>query len=88
VQIETKRLELDRVSANTLAAGVIRGTPRSLMLEKRGVSLDEMVDRAAAALAKLGGAQPYRGPAQAVVVSARPSRKGPSAAKATRTPPP
>jgi SAM-dependent methyltransferase len=74
VQIEKKRLQLDRVSARTIATGQIRGTPRSLLIEKRGVSLDEAVEKVAAALAKIGGADPYRGPAQAVIASARRGR--------------
>ncbi|MBI3706885.1 MAG: methyltransferase domain-containing protein, partial [Proteobacteria bacterium] len=76
VKIEKKWLQLDRVSARTLAVGQIRGTPRSLLLEKRGISLDEVVEKATAALTKLGGADPYRGPAQAVVVEARRRARG------------
>ena len=71
VKIEKKRLLLDRVSARTMAIGQIRGTPRSLLIEKRGVPLDEVVEKVTAALARIGGADPYRGPAQAVVVEAR-----------------
>jgi SAM-dependent methyltransferase len=71
VQIEKRLLQLDRVSARTIAIGQIRGTPRSLLIENRGVPLDEMVEKVAAALAKIGGAEPYRGPAQALVVEAR-----------------
>jgi ubiquinone/menaquinone biosynthesis C-methylase UbiE len=71
VQIEKKRLQLDRVSARTIAIGLIRGTPRSLLIEKRGVPLDDVVEKVAAALAKIGGADPYRGPAQALVAAAR-----------------
>lgn len=71
VRIEKKRLQLDRVSARTVAIGQIRGTPRSLLIEKRGVPLDDVVGKATAALAKIGGADPYRAPAQAVVVEAR-----------------
>ena len=71
VRIEKKRLQVDGVSARTVAIGQIRGTPRSLLIEKRGVPLDAVVDKATAALAKIGGADPYRAPAQAVVVEAR-----------------
>lgn len=71
VKIEKKRLNLDRVSARTIAIGQIRGTPRSLLIEKRGVSLDDVVEKVAAALMRIGGAEPYRGPAQAIVVEAR-----------------
>lgn len=71
VRIEKKRIALDRVSARTLATGQIRGTPRSLLIEKRGVPLDGVIDKVAVALAQAGGADPYRGHAQALVVQAR-----------------
>lgn len=71
VRIEKKRLQVERVSARNVAIGLIRGTPRSNLIEKRGVPLDEVVEKVTAALAKIGGADPYRGPAQAVVVEAR-----------------
>ena len=70
-RIEKKRLPLDRVSARTLATGQIRGTPRSLLFEKRGMPLDEVIDKVTAALTQAGGADPYRGFAQAIVVEAR-----------------
>ena len=71
MRIERKRLPLGAVSAHTIAIGQIRGTPRSLLIEKRGVSLDEVINKVTAALAKAGGADPYRGHAQAIVVEAR-----------------
>jgi SAM-dependent methyltransferase len=71
VKIEKRRLQVDRVSARTIATGQIRGTPRSLLIEMRGVPLDEVVEKVTAALARIGGADPYRGSAQAVVVEAR-----------------
>ena len=60
-----------KVSARTIATGQIRGTPRSLLIEKRGVALDDVIEKVTAALAKRGGADPYRGPVQAVVAEAR-----------------
>lgn len=71
VNIETKRLPAGGVSARTLATGQIRGTPRSLLIEKRGGSLDEVVDKVTAALTRIGGSVPYRGFAQALMVEAR-----------------
>jgi ubiquinone/menaquinone biosynthesis C-methylase UbiE len=71
VRIEKKRVEVDGVSARRIAIGQIRGTPRSLLIEKRGASLDDVIDKVAAALARVGGADPWRGPANAVVVEAR-----------------
>lgn len=73
--IETRRHQVEAVSARTIATGQIRGTPRSLLIEKRGGVLDEVIDKVAAALTAAGGADPYRGWAQALVVQAR--RPGP-----------
>jgi SAM-dependent methyltransferase len=70
-RIEKKRIQVDGVSARQIALGQIRGTPRSRLIEKRGASLDEVVEKVAAALARAGGADPWRGPANAVVVEAR-----------------
>lgn len=70
-RIEKKRVQVDGVSARRIALGQIRGTPRWLLLEKRGASLDEVVEKVAAALARVGGADPWRGHANAVVVEAR-----------------
>jgi SAM-dependent methyltransferase len=69
--LEKKRISIDSVSARHIATGQIRGTPRSLLLEKRGASLDDVIERITAALAKEGGADPYRGSAHAIVVEAR-----------------
>jgi SAM-dependent methyltransferase len=71
VNIEKKRLPVDRVSARAIATGQIRGTPRSLLIEKRGASLDEVVEKVTKALVQIGGAEPYRGFAQAVMLEAR-----------------
>lgn len=70
-RIDKKRIQIDRVSARTVATGQIRGTPRSLLIEKRGVPLEEVVDKVTAALAKMGGADPLRAPANAIMVEAR-----------------
>jgi SAM-dependent methyltransferase len=70
LRIETKRVQVDGASARTLATGQIRGTPRSALIEKRGVSLDAVIDKVTEELARVGGADPYRSHAQAVVVEA------------------
>ena len=72
--IETRRLPVGRVSARTIATGQVRGTPRSLLIAKRGASLDDVVDNVTAALTEIGGSEPYRGFAQAIVVEARARR--------------
>lgn len=69
-RIERKQIQVDGVSAYELAVGLIRGSPRSSFFEKKGVSLDAVIEKLAAALANVGGADPYRAPASAVVVEA------------------
>ena len=71
VQIDKRQIPVDRVSARTVATGQCRGTPRYLLIEKRGVPVDKVIDKVTAALARTGGADPYRGVAQALVVQAR-----------------
>jgi SAM-dependent methyltransferase len=71
VRIEKARIELGRVSAKSMAIGHLRGTPRSILIEKKGFALEQVIEKLAAALAEAGGADPYRGTAQAVVVEAR-----------------
>jgi ubiquinone/menaquinone biosynthesis C-methylase UbiE len=70
IRFDTKRVQVDAVSARTIAIGHIRGSPRSLLLEKRGASVDEVIELTTAAIAAVGGADPYRGSVQAVVVEA------------------
>lgn len=71
LRLEKKRVAIEGVSARSVATGQIRGTPRSLLIEKRGVSLDEVVDKVAAALDRLGAPGPFRSWGQAVMVEAR-----------------
>jgi hypothetical protein len=70
-RFETVRAEVQSPSARSLAIGLVKGTPRALLLQERGASLDAVVDSVAAALVKVGGDGPYRSPAQALVVTAR-----------------
>ena len=69
-RIETKRIAIDGADPRNLATGQIRGTPRSALIEKKGVSLDLVIEKVAAALAKKGG-NPYRGHAQGLLVEAQ-----------------
>jgi SAM-dependent methyltransferase len=71
VRIERKVMEIRGVTARSVATGLIRGSPRSLLIEKRGGSLDEVVERVGAALEKAAGSVIYAGTASAVVVEAR-----------------
>ena len=67
--IETKRITIEGADPSTIATGQIRGTPRSALIEKRGVSLEPVIEKVTAALTKTGGT-PYNGYAQAVIVEA------------------
>ena len=69
-RLEKKGIRVDGIPARTVALGQIRGTPRSLLLEKRGANLDDMVAKQTAALTEIGG-DPYRGRTQTIVVEAQ-----------------
>jgi SAM-dependent methyltransferase len=71
VRIDPVRLPVEADSARTLAVGAIRGTPRSALIEQKGIALDVVIDKLAARLAEVGGAAPYRSYAQALMVGAR-----------------
>ena len=68
-RIETKRFPIEGADPRSIATGQIRGTPRAALIEKRGVSLDLVVQKVTDALTRTGG-DPYRGHAQAVIVEA------------------
>jgi len=69
-RIETKRIPFEGVDPRNIATGQIRGTPRSVLIEKKGVALDLVINKVAAALEKRGG-NPYRGHAQGLLVEAQ-----------------
>lgn len=71
-RIETKRFPMNGANPRDIATGQIRGTPRSALIEKRGVPLDLVIDKVTSALAQSGG-DPYSGYAQAVIVEAQAS---------------
>lgn len=68
-RIETKRVPIES-DPRSLATGMIRGTPRSALIERRGVSLDVVIEKITDVLTKTGG-NPYIGHTQAVIVEAR-----------------
>jgi hypothetical protein len=68
-KLEKKRMHVGGVDAHRLAFGMIRGTPRSALLEKRGANLDDVVEKLAQALTRVGG-DPYRAQTQAIIVEA------------------
>ena len=70
ILIETKRIAINGADPTAIATGQIRGTPRSVLIEKRHVSLDIVIEKVADALATAGG-NPYSGCGQAIVAQAR-----------------
>jgi ubiquinone/menaquinone biosynthesis C-methylase UbiE len=72
-QVEIERVTLDACSssAQAFAIGLVKGNPVSLAIRQRGGSPEPIVEAVAAALAQVGGDQPFRSTMQAVVVTAR-----------------
>lgn len=71
VNIEPLTLEARSPSAMSFAVGLVKGTPVSNAIQERGARIDPIVEAVGAALAKLGGDQPFRSTMRAVVVTAR-----------------
>jgi len=71
VRMEPVPLEIGCASARDFAVGQLKGTPRGALLAKRGVAVDTVIDRVAAALAEVGGAAPFKTIAQALVIEAQ-----------------
>jgi ubiquinone/menaquinone biosynthesis C-methylase UbiE len=71
VRIETVKFEIKAPSARAYATGQIRGTPRGALIEKKGRSIDDVVERVAEGLAAVGGAEPFRVDAHLLVVQAK-----------------
>ena len=71
VTIEPLRFEIKAPSARTYAMGQIRGTPRGALIEKKGRSVDEVIDQVAQGLAAVGGAEPFRVQANLLVIQAK-----------------
>ena len=67
VTIERRRLPIEPFNPRDIATGQVRGTPRGLLLEKRGMTMDAAIDRVAVALEKVRG-NAY---GQALLVQAR-----------------
>jgi len=71
VRMEKKRLSVSDVDPRTIATGQVRGTPRGLLLEKKGVSMDEAIEHVANAIAKFLASPGARLHGQAILVEAR-----------------
>src|SRR5204862_1732725 len=56
VRIDKVKIEIKSPSARAYGTGQVRGTPRGMLIEKKGGNLDEVIDKIGEALAKVGGA--------------------------------
>ena len=71
-RIEKVPITVQGMTAREIATGQVRGTPRGLLLTKRGVDLDEAIDKVTAELEKAGGAGlNFRATGQVIAVEAR-----------------
>jgi ubiquinone/menaquinone biosynthesis C-methylase UbiE len=71
VAIEREAIPIRCESAQRYATGLIKGTPRALLISERGRSVDEVVDRVAEALVRAGGDRPLQLTAHILVIEAR-----------------
>jgi ubiquinone/menaquinone biosynthesis C-methylase UbiE len=71
VQIERVTLEARSPSAYSFAIGLVKGNPVSNSIQERGLPFDPIVGAVAAALAHVGGDNPFQSIMQALVVTAR-----------------
>jgi ubiquinone/menaquinone biosynthesis C-methylase UbiE len=71
VAIEKKAIPVRCESAHRYATGLIKGTPRALLIRERGRSPDEVIERVAEALAHAGGDRPLELTAHILVIEAR-----------------
>jgi hypothetical protein len=72
------RIDIDRVSlearspsAKSLAAGLVKGNPVSIVIQEREMALEPIVDALEAAFVQEGGSEPFRSTMRALVVTAR-----------------
>ena len=71
VRIDKVKIEAKAPSARAFATGQVRGTPRGALFEKRGIKLDEVVEKLAEALTRVGGSEPFKCEAHTLVVQAK-----------------
>lgn len=69
VRIEPVKMQVGG-TARSIAEGQVRGTPRSLLIEQRGRTLEEAIEVVTEELTRIGGSDPYRADCQAIVVEA------------------
>lgn len=71
-KIEKVRIAVEGVTARDIATGQVRGSPRGLLLAKRGVDFDVAIEKVVAALENTGGqGTNFRSHCQAIAVEAR-----------------
>lgn len=69
--IERVPIAVEGVTARDVATGQVRGTPRGLLLAKRGIDFDVVIDKVTAALEKSGGTGTgFRAQCQVIAVEA------------------
>jgi ubiquinone/menaquinone biosynthesis C-methylase UbiE len=71
IEFEKTKLDVESPRAREFANGVVRGTPRVALLQQRGASIDEVVDKLAAEFVRIGGDKPFRTTSQAIIIQAR-----------------
>jgi SAM-dependent methyltransferase len=71
LRIEKVPVPIRCESAERYATGVVRGSPRALLIKERGRSLDEVIARMATALARAGGEAPFRLEGRVIAVEAQ-----------------
>jgi ubiquinone/menaquinone biosynthesis C-methylase UbiE len=70
VRFDAVRVTIAAPSARRYVTGLICGTPRLLLLRKRGVDVERFMDAYEVALAKEGGGAPFRTEGNAIVAQA------------------
>jgi SAM-dependent methyltransferase len=65
------KVNIKAPSARAFATGMVRGTPRVMLIEKKGADVEKVVDEVALALAAAGGAEPFTVQGSVVVVQAK-----------------
>jgi ubiquinone/menaquinone biosynthesis C-methylase UbiE len=71
IRVERAEIQIESPTARGIAIAQVRGTPRALFLQERGISIDAVVDAVAAGLVRVGGDNPFRSRGHALVVMAR-----------------
>ena len=71
VRIDRLKIEIKAPSARSYATGQVRGTPRAALIEKKGVKLEDVIDKISEALAPVGGSEPFKCDGHALVIQAK-----------------